>query len=337
MITLIIISFLLSTTLTWLLFSNRLGIKLLDQPNSRSLHTTPIQRSGGLAIAATLFFMFIVNIAALPESVINIAIGVLIIFSISIIDDIRHVPSILRLGFHLSAAGWLVYAGYGLNSVIFPGGGEILLSKPVSWLLTILLITWMTNLYNFMDGMDGFAGGMTVIGFSVLAFVFISDSQIMATVSLIVVAATLGFLIFNFPPAKIFMGDSGSSLLGYLAAALMLIADKTDVMPIWLSVIIFSPFIIDATITLITRLSKKQKIWIAHKQHYYQQLVESGWSHRRTVLTEYCLMFVSGIMAIAGNNASAMAQFFIVGFFIILYIAIVFMIHITLKKSVNAT
>jgi len=130
-----------------------------------------------LAIATTLFVLFIVNITALPEVVIDIAIGALIIFSISVIDDIKHVPSILRLGFHLSAAGWLVYAGLGLNSVILPGGGEIILSKPVSWLLTILFVTWMTNLFNFMDGMDGFAGGMTVIGFSVLAFVFFKLSD----------------------------------------------------------------------------------------------------------------------------------------------------------------
>ncbi len=337
MITLIIISFLLSATLTWLLLSNKLGIKLLDQPNNRSLHSTPIPRSGGLAIAATLFVMFIINITALPEVVINIAIGALVIFSISVIDDIKHVPSILRLGFHLSGAGWLVYAGFGLDSVILPGGEEIILSKPVSWIITILLVTWMTNLYNFMDGMDGFAGGMTVIGFSVLAFVFLPNSLTMAMVSIIIVTATLGFLVFNFPPAKIFMGDSGSSLLGYLAASLMLTADKTDVMPIWLSVIVFSPFIIDATITLIARVSKKQKIWIAHKQHYYQRLVESGWSHRKTVLTEYCLMLICGIIAIAGTYAAAVGQFIIVGFFIILYIAIVFMTNMTLKSSTNKT
>ena len=337
MITPIFISLLLSATLTWLLYSNRLGIKLLDHPNIRSLHTTPIPRSGGLAIAVTLFVMFIFNITALPESVTNIAIGALIIFFVSAIDDIKHVPSFLRLGFHLSAAGWLVFTGFGLNSVILPGGGEIILSKPVSWLLTILFVTWMINLYNFMDGMDGFAGGMAVVGFTVLAFVFFPGSRIMAMVSIIVAVATLGFLVFNFPPAKIFMGDSGSSLLGYLAAALMLGADRQDVMPIWLSVIIFSPFIIDATLTLVIRISKKQKIWIAHKQHYYQQLVESGWSHRKTVLMEYCLMLVCGVMAIAGNNAPALVQIIIVGFFIILYIAIVFIIHVTLKKSLNAT
>ena len=285
MITLIIISFLLSTTLTWLLFSNRLGIKLLDQPNSRSLHTTPIQRSGGLAIAATLFFMFIVNIAVLPESVINIAIGVLIIFSISIIDDIRHVPSILRLGFHLSAAGWLVYAGYGLNSVIFPGGGEILLSKPVSWLLTILLITWMTNLYNFMDGMDGFAGGMTVIGFSVLAFVFISDSQIMATVSLIVVAATLGFLIFNFPPAKIFMGDACSGFLGFTLGLMAIITSNTNAINLWSWLILLAIFIVDATVTLFRRTFNREKWYKAHRSHAYQILSRRYNSHRRVTVS----------------------------------------------------
>ena len=130
MISQIIISLFISVTLTWLLYSNKLGIMLLDHPNNRSLHTKPTPRTGGLAITATLFVMFIINIAILPESVTNIATGAFIIFTISVIDDVRHVPSILRLGFHVLAAGWIVFTGLGLDSIMLPGGVEILLSKP---------------------------------------------------------------------------------------------------------------------------------------------------------------------------------------------------------------
>lgn len=327
------LSFLLSMTITWLLVHNRLGINLLDHPNQRSLHVTPTPRSGGLAIATTLILLFLINIDSLPDFVISIAIGASIILAISIADDIKHVPSLLRLFFHSAAAGWLVYSGYGLNSIGLPGGGEIDLPRNISWAITLLLLIWMTNLYNFMDGMDGFAGGMTVIGFSVFAIVYFAHSQLMFAASMFIVMTTLGFLVFNFPPAKIFMGDSGSSVLGFLAAAFMLDADKSKVMPIWLSIILFSPFIVDATITLAVRILKKQKIWVAHKQHYYQRLVGAGWSHRKTVLSEYCLMLVCGLLVLAGVKSTAFIQILIVGIFAILYICIIIAFKVMLNKT----
>lgn len=318
--------------LTWLLVHNRLGLNLLDHPNKRSLHSRPVPRSGGLAITSTLIIIFLINISRLPDSIINIAIGATVILAISLIDDIKHVPSLLRLFFHILAASWLAYSGLRLESIALPGGAEILLSAQVSWIITILIITWMTNLYNFMDGMDGFAGGMTIMGFGVFALVYFSNSQIMFAVSMLIAIVTAGFLVFNFPPSKIFMGDTGSSVLGYLAAVMMLSADKSEVMPLWLSVILFSPFIIDATITLAMRTVNKQKIWVAHKQHFYQRLVGAGWSHRKTVLSEYCLMFACGLLAITGNYSTAFIQIFIVGFFVIMYISIIVMVNRALNR-----
>lgn len=304
---------------------------MLDKPNQRSLHTKPTPRSGGLAIAITLITIFFINLSSLPDSIISITIGAVIILIISVLDDIKHVPSLLRLFFHVLAASWLSYSGLRLESIVLPGGGEIALSELASWIATILIVAWMTNLYNFMDGMDGFAGGMTVFGFGILAWVYFPISQNMFLLSLIIVSTTLGFLVFNFPPARIFMGDSGSSVLGFLAAAMMLSADKSEVMPFWLSVILFSPFIIDATLTLLLRALNKQKIWVAHKQHYYQRLVESGWSHRKTVLAEYCLMFVCGLFVLAANHAAVFTQILVVGLFAILYISIVAAFKITNK------
>ena len=156
---------------------------------------------------------------------------------------------------------------------------------------------WMINLYNFMDGMDGFAGGMTVIGFGTLAVIGV-EHQLFMTMNLLVVSATCGFLLFNFPPAKIFMGDVGSSSLGFLAAGFSLWGNYEGIFPLWIALLIFSPFIVDATVTLLHRLFRGEKVWQAHKFHYYQRLVELGWGHKRTVLWEYVLMGACSISAL---------------------------------------
>jgi UDP-N-acetylmuramyl pentapeptide phosphotransferase/UDP-N-acetylglucosamine-1-phosphate transferase len=158
----------------------------------------------------------------------------------------------------------------------------------------------MINLYNFMDGMDGFAGGMTLIGFSTLAWLGRADATF-TDVCLIVAAASAGFLIHNFPPAKIFMGDTGSTALGFLTAACTLWGSKANLFPLWIAILVFSPFIVDATVTLLRRLLRGEKVWQAHRSHYYQRLVLLGWGHRKTVLAEYVLM-----LACAGSAVLAM-------------------------------
>jgi UDP-N-acetylmuramyl pentapeptide phosphotransferase/UDP-N-acetylglucosamine-1-phosphate transferase len=177
---------------------------------------------------------------------------------------------------------------------------------PVAVPLTILSLMWMTNLYNFMDGMDGFAGGMTVMGFGFLAYLAWSGGDaFVAVLSLLTVGATAGFLIYNRPPARIFMGDAGSTLLGFLAGSLSVLGIKRGLFDFWVPVLIFSPFIVDATTTLFRRLLRGEKIWRAHRQHYYQRLVLLGWSHRKTVRVEYCLMLCCGLSAVLYNRAGA--------------------------------
>ena len=176
-------------------------------------------------------------------------------------------------------------------AVSLPGWARIL--------LTLLFTIWMINLYNFMDGMDGFAGGMAVIGFSTLAWLGRADAGF-AAVCLTVAAASAGFLIHNFPPAKIFLGDTGSIALGFLAAACSLWGSKAGLFPFWVALLVFSPFIVDATVTLLRRLLRGEKVWEAHRNHYYQRLVLLGWGHHYTVLAEYALM-----LACAGSAGLA--------------------------------
>jgi UDP-N-acetylmuramyl pentapeptide phosphotransferase/UDP-N-acetylglucosamine-1-phosphate transferase len=162
---------------------------------------------------------------------------------------------------------------------------------------------WMTNLYNFMDGMDGFAGGMTILGFGCLAYVaWTHGNHGLAGLSLLIAGAAAGFLRYNFPPARIFMGDVGSVPLGFLAGASAVIGIHGGLFDFWVPMLVFSPFVIDATVTLLKRLLRGEKVWQAHLDHYYQRLVLAGWGHRKVVLAEYGLMLASGVCAILYLN-----------------------------------
>jgi UDP-N-acetylmuramyl pentapeptide phosphotransferase/UDP-N-acetylglucosamine-1-phosphate transferase len=196
------------------------------------------------------------------------------------------------------------------------------------WLLRVfcvLLSVWLVNLYNFMDGMDGLAGGMAVIGFGTLALLgYLAGSPAYAAAALVVAAAAGGFLPFNFPPARLFMGDVGSGSLGFLAAFFILLAERLRLFPLWMSLLVFSPFVVDASWTLIRRACKGRIPWQAHREHFYQRLVRSGWSHRRTTLWSYILMLKCAALAVLASwCAAAGVQGLLLGWMILMYLAII--------------
>jgi UDP-N-acetylmuramyl pentapeptide phosphotransferase/UDP-N-acetylglucosamine-1-phosphate transferase len=189
--------------------------------------------------------------------------------------------------------------------------------------VAVLLLIWMTNLYNFMDGMDGFAGGMTVLGFGFLAYMLWQGGQPgLAALALLIIGATGGFLVYNMPPARIFMGDVGSAPLGFLAGALSLKGVQEQAFDIWVPLLIFSPFVVDATITLLQRLLRREKVWQAHREHYYQRLVLSGWSHRKTVVAEYLLMLAGGGSGWLFSHAGERGRFAILVGWTLVYVAL---------------
>jgi len=158
----------------------------------------------------------------------------------------------------------------------------------VEMALLILAVGWITNLYNFMDGSDGLAGGMSVIGFG--AYALAAGASPLATVSLCIAAAAGAFLVFNFHPARIFLGDVGSIPLGFLAGALGLVGWRGDAWPLWFPLLVFAPFIADATVTLARRAARGERVWQAHREHYYQRLVRSRLGHRGTAALAYVAM-----------------------------------------------
>ena len=303
-------------------------VYILDHPNERSLHDRPVPRGGGLAIlialgvcgAAAAFFYPARGLAGM-------GLGVLIVAVVSFIDDRHSVTPAGRLVAHVAASAAIVYSGYFLHGLEIPG---------MSWdwppivgaVLSAVFIVWMINLYNFMDGMDGFAGGMAVFGFGTFAVMgWTAGHDAFLAVSLIIAAASAGFLFFNFPPARIFMGDVGSSTLGLLAATLSLWGARDGIFPFWIALLVFSPFIVDATVTLFRRLLRGDKIWQAHKTHFYQRLVQAGWGHRKTVLWEYALMAACAGSAIWVVRQTETVQWWTIGFWTMVYALLIAMVR----------
>lgn len=207
---------------------------------------------------------------------------------ISAVDDFRGLSAKVRLGVHILAAGAFAWSCF-----------------PSNWTVVVVLaicIAWMTNLYNFMDGSDGLAAGMAVIGFTAYgAMAFVHGDVALAHLAWCIAAASAGFLVFNFSPASIFLGDVGSIPLGFLAGTLGTLGVVREIWTWWFPIVVFAPFIVDASITLLRRVLRGERVWQAHRDHYYQRLVRMGRSHRFTAHAEYLLMAFCALAAIAGS------------------------------------
>lgn len=323
----VIVSFALSAWLTWRFCDPTSRFHILDQPNDRSLHTQPTPRSGGLAIVAAVYLCGIAAIYYLgrPQEPFYgwMAGSGLLVAGISYVDDQITLPSGLRFIVHVSAATLLIFGGGIISRLQLPGL-ELALPSWAGVIVTTLFVVWMLNLYNFMDGMDGFAGGMAVLGFGTFAVLgLLAGAMLFAVLNLIIASAALGFLVFNLPPARIFMGDVGSSTLGFLAASMALWAEHERLFPLWIAVLVFSPFIVDASVTLIRRMIRGERVWQAHKTHYYQRLVQAGWGHRRTVLWEYGLMAACGLLALLAPRLSLLGQWLVILGWTLIYLTLI--------------
>lgn len=267
------------------MLSNKTFIKIQDAPNERSLHSAPVPRLGGVGLMLGILSGGLL----VPSSLVWwVWLPTLLLFAVSLIDDIKSLPVKQRLLVHVIAALILV-----LGSGLFSQQG-ILVSAAV-----LLFTVWMTNLYNFMDGSDGLAAGMALFGFGMYGVAaLLAHNTPLALLSLCITAAAAGLLYFNFHPAKIFMGDAGSIPLGFLTAAIGLWGWQQGSWAIWFPMLVFSPFIIDASVTLLKRIVGGARVAEAHREHYYQRLILMGWGHRNVALAEYVLMLVIGASAL---------------------------------------
>lgn len=273
-----LLSFCLTALVLWVSLRTGFAYRLaMDHPNERSLHLRAVPRIGGLiAIPVGLGCAVAAGVSlALPAAAMALCL-------LSYMDDRHALPAAVRLGAHLCAAAIIVGLGADAWTLV----------------LSALAVGWMTNLFNFMDGSDGLAGGMALLGFSAYGVAALASNEELALFCFVVAAAAGGFLFFNFHPARVFMGDAGSIPFGFLAGAMGLLGWQSGVWPAWFPLLVFSPFIVDASVTLARRALRGERIWQAHREHYYQRLVRMGWGHRRTALAEYAVMAAAGASAL---------------------------------------
>lgn len=281
-----IVAALVTMLLTIIILISKFGKEIQDIPNERSLHDTPVPRIGGVPMMAGIFSGWALMLTSLMWWLVLPLIG---LFMISLRDDMQGLSVRKRLSAQLAAAAIMVV-----------GSGLLTQQGIVVALVVLLLTVWMTNLYNFMDGSDGLAGGMALFGFTMYGIAaLMSQNDVFAMMNFTIGAAALGFLYNNFHPAKVFMGDAGSIPLGFIAASMGLWGWQQGCWAAWFPLLVFSPFIVDASVTLVKRTLRGVKITEAHREHYYQRLIQMGWGHRNVALTEYALMLGVGISALA--------------------------------------
>lgn len=294
-----IIAFIISSFLTWLIQCYTISHSILDIPNERSSHSTPIPRGGGLAIVLTTstglgLIWFLFRIWPWSNLLLYLA-GGLLIAIISWIDDLHPVPWFARFISH-SLAAIIILAGFGFwKSIIFPGLGKL----DLGWAglpITFLWIVGLTNSYNFMDGIDGIAGSQAFVaglGWAFLGILF--ELPLVAALGTLLSATSLGFLSFNWPPASIFMGDVGSAFLGYTFASLGIISSKKEPSLAIAGFLLVWPFVFDTSFTFFRRVINKENVFAPHRSHLYQRLVISGFNHR-TVTLVYIGLDILGLL-----------------------------------------
>lgn len=268
---------------------------ILDHPNERSSHEVPTPRGGGLVIAVVALSSLAAAAwwSGLPIPYAYV-IGAGLIVIISWADDVLSLSFLIRLCVHFLAAAIVVWASIDLYQISSASIRDLLLIAAV-----IIWIVWMTNAFNFMDGIDGIAGLQGLVaGFGWFVVGYTAGNLLLSVIAAAILAACAGFLVWNWSPAKIFMGDAGSAFLGFTFASIPFVFVHQN-MPSRLGLIAVGaafvwPFVFDSVFTLFRRLIRGDKVWRAHREHLYQHLVISGWSHPRAALLYGAAAVVSG-------------------------------------------
>ncbi|UCE31082.1 MAG: glycosyl transferase, partial [Burkholderiales bacterium] len=274
---------------------------LTDRPNERSLHTRPMPRFGGIAMITVALAVTVASGAAsasAAEAVVLLCAGALALAVMGVVDDRQPVAVAARLAVH------------GAVSVLFVSllAAEIAHRMPwsgwpaaVTLAVLALALAWSINLYNFMDGSDGLAGAMALIGFGCFALASPAGTPLNLLAGAVAGAAA-GFLLFNWPPARLFMGDGGSVPIGFLAAGSALAGWAEGYWPAWFGPVVFAPFVIDASATLALRTLRGEPLWRAHRQHAYQKLNLLGLGHAGSLRIYLALMAACAVAALIGRR-----------------------------------
>jgi UDP-N-acetylmuramyl pentapeptide phosphotransferase/UDP-N-acetylglucosamine-1-phosphate transferase len=283
-----------------------LRLNLLDSPGERSSHTRPTPTMGGLAILLAFLVGMIVARSGLvhwegPPWIGWFLAGAGLVALVGFLDDLRKLPILVRLSLQGVGAGLLIAGGIRIRTIDVPILGAIKFGS-LEIPITILWIIAVVNFYNFMDGIDGLAAGVGVIAAGFLTYIALKvQNTDVLVMGLLLGGSCAGFVWHNFPPAKVFMGDGGSTFIGYILAALGVVGNQTGSpghIPLFVSVLLLGAFLFDTVVTLFRRILRREKWYLSHRDHYYQRMTGLGCSHLHVTAAEYGVTFLLGLSAI---------------------------------------
>ena len=311
----IIVTFLMSVILVPIAKKLALYIGATDIPNKRKIHSKPTPRLGGLAIFGSFLLGYILY-GELTSQMISILIGSFIILLVGIFDDIRPIKARYKFAVQVISALIVVIYGQMFFTEITFFGIHLVFNKVVSYILSTFFIVAISNAINLIDGLDGLAGGISSIYFItiiIIAYILNKLSGLDIILTLIMLGATFGFLIYNFPPAKIFMGDSGSLFLGFMISVIALVGFKVATLTsLLIPVIILGIPIFDTLLAIFRRMIKKKNIGSPDKEHFHHQLLKLNFSNKTSLIIIYLINIsfsVVSILYVTGHSIIAIVVY----------------------------
>lgn len=269
---------------------------IVDRPSNRGLHSSDMPRGGGIGIVVVTMAGMLLLGAFTERRLLAWCAAALAIAVVGFFDDVRSLPTPFRMAVHLVAA-IVACLAYGVfDGISIPFAGYVSFG-PVAGALTVIWIVGLTNAFNFMDGANGVAGTQAMVGGGAWALIgYERGDATLIHLGILVAAASAGFLLHNWSPARIFMGDVGSTFLGYTLAVIGLlhVAVRHDAL---IPALIVWPFLFDSGFTFLRRLGKRENVFAAHRSHLYQRLILAGWSHAQVAL-------LYGALALAGSTGA---------------------------------
>lgn len=313
----VFITFLTSLLLVPTIKKIAIHINAMDEPNERKIHKVPMPRLGGLAI----YFSFLLGYILYGEintQMLSILISSFLLILVGIFDDIKSVPARYKFLVQIISASIVVlYGNLSFTEISFLGL-KFYFNPVINDILSILFIVAITNAINLIDGLDGLASGISAIYFltiAIIAIILNCFGGLDIILSLIMLGATLGFLVHNFPPAKIFMGDTGSLFLGFMISVIALLGYKvTTFTSLVVPIVILAIPIFDTAFAIFRRLLKGQNIAEADKEHFHHQLLKMKYSPVASILIIYAIdiaFAVISILYVLGDNQIAIAIYII--------------------------
>ena len=324
--TIIIVTFITSAILVPIMKTVAVHVNAMDYPNERKVHKKPMPRLGGVAI----FLSFLVGYMLFANGsvrMLSILIGSFVIVLMGIFDDINPIKARYKFIIQIIAACITTFYGNIVLNDISLFGLNLSFPEPLNYIVTVFIVISITNAMNLIDGLDGLASGISCIYFgtiAIIAGILNNTGGLDVILALIMLGATLGFLVYNFPPATIFMGDSGSQFLGFIIAIISLLGFKgTTITSLIVPLLILAIPIFDVVLAIFIRLIRWNGIMKADKEHFHHQLLKMKFSQRKTILIIYFINFIFAAVSIfyvLGDNQIAIV------IYIILMIALLFFV-----------